>query len=406
MERSNTTRGGGRGEEGGEGGITGFEGTNPIKRKRVTTTSGNSNSNINSNSNKKKSPRSHPPPPPPPSPSPSPSSSMLLAQPRPCLVQCLSFLDSESIRQVCLLSKEYHSIIHNDPDMANMWTKLLEIRPSSSEYDEIISDEIKDEERLDILIDQLYHHRNEIQMIQDIRIIDPHKFKLSTWSSRKVVAMMRRFKLDGIISLRMVSPSSRTNRSFNIDNIFNALKRILPLQNLRLVDLSNCSFYDEKKLPRFLKNCSSLEQITYNNNHNESSALEIIGTELKNCSSLTEINMDNSTFVGYNDGLSNLNLENEKYSKLFLFWKCSSKVLQNVSIKNARYYRNELVPEYIGLRQRLHRVCLHRVLVPLPQAALIKFVRNGPPSLRYFRSDLTPANREMLRLERPDIVFS
>ena len=109
--------------------------------------------------------------------------------------------------------------------------------------------------------------------------------------------------------------------------------------------------------------------------------------------------MDDSIFVGYNDGLSNL--ENEKYSNKFIFWKCRSKVLRNVSIKNARYYRDALVPEQFGFCQRLPQV-----LVPLPQKALIKFVRNGPPSLRYFRSDLTPANREMLRLERPDIVFS
>ena len=99
MERGNTTRGGGRGEKGGEGGATGFEGTNPIKRKRVTTTT---TTGGNSNNNKQTSPRPHPPP----LPLPSPSSSMLLAQPRPCLVQCLSYLDSESIRQVCLLSKE------------------------------------------------------------------------------------------------------------------------------------------------------------------------------------------------------------------------------------------------------------------------------------------------------------
>ena len=281
-----------------------------------------------------------------------------------------------------------------------MWTKLLEIRPSSSEYDEIKEEDDKtnDTGRLDRLVNQLYHHRNELQMIQEIRIIDPHKFKYSPWGAREVVAMTRKFQLDGIISLRMVSPST-TNWGFNIDAIFNALERILPLQNLRVVDLSNCIFYDEKMLPRFLKNCSSLEQITYNTIRSESSALEIIYTELKNCSSLTEINMVDSIFVWYNDGLSDI--ENEKYSNMFLFWKCSSKVLRNVSIKNAMYYRNELVPEEMGLRQRLPQV-----LVALLQKAMIKFIRNGPPSLRYFHSDLTPANRDMLRLERPDIVFS
>ena len=36
-------------------------------------------------------------------------------------------------------------------------------------------------------------------------------------------------------------------------------------------------------------------------------------------------------------------------------------------------------------------------------AYLIKFVRNAPPTLRWFRSDLTSDNMEMLRMERPEI---
>ena len=37
------------------------------------------------------------------------------------------------------------------------------------------------------------------------------------------------------------------------------------------------------------------------------------------------------------------------------------------------------------------------------QNALIKFVRNAPPTLHWFRSDLTPDNITMLRMERPGI---
>lgn len=105
----------------------------------------------------------------------------------------------------------------------------------------------------------------------------------------------------------------------------------------------------------------------------------------------TELNLNYSTFRGYNKGLSAL--ETNQYCDHFLFYKCSSKVLRKVSIKNAMYDCNE------GDLRR------PQVLVPLPQKALIKFVRNGPASLRYFRSDLTPENVKMLRLERPEIVF-
>ena len=37
------------------------------------------------------------------------------------------------------------------------------------------------------------------------------------------------------------------------------------------------------------------------------------------------------------------------------------------------------------------------------QNMLIKFVRNAPPSLKWFRSDLTQGNIDMLQSERPGI---
>jgi len=43
---------------------------------------------------------------------------------------------------------------------------------------------------------------------------------------------------------------------------------------------------------------------------------------------------------------------------------------------------------------------------PIPQAALVKFVRTAPESLKWFRSDLSPENMEMLRAERPGIELS
>jgi len=42
---------------------------------------------------------------------------------------------------------------------------------------------------------------------------------------------------------------------------------------------------------------------------------------------------------------------------------------------------------------------------PVSQDALIKFVRNALPALRWFRSDLTKQNADALRKERPEIEF-
>ena len=47
---------------------------------------------------------------------------------RPLLVECLTYLDPESIRQVCLLSKLFKGIIHNHPGMeSNRVIPLLQI---------------------------------------------------------------------------------------------------------------------------------------------------------------------------------------------------------------------------------------------------------------------------------------
>ena len=121
-------------------------------------------------------------------------------------------------------------------------------------------------------------------------------------------------------------------------SIISVLKSIFPLRNMRLLDLSYNTFH-HMPLAAFLEDCSSLEQITYNTTDKVNTALNSTGTELENCSSLTELHMDNSTFRYYNAGLSNL--ENEKYSKQFLFWQCRSKVLRDVSIKNATYNTNK-----------------------------------------------------------------
>ena len=72
--------------------------------------------------------------------------------------------------------------------------------------------------------------------------------------------------------------------------------------------------------------------------------------------------------------------DNEYHRATFLFCHCS-KALERVSIQNMK--------------------CDDEVV---PQDVLIKFVRNVP-TLRWFRSDLTIENMNMLNLERPEIVL-
>jgi hypothetical protein len=128
-----------------------------------------------------------------------------------------------------------------------------------------------------------------------------------------------------------------------------------------------------------------LEKVTWNN-INRSSIVSIDGTDISEATNLREIYMDESTFF-------HNNLDDETLSDLknhpdrFLFHKCGSTVLERVSIRNAKW---------CGYSRTKHPIII-------PQNALIKFVRNAPKSLRWFRSNLTTENMTMLRSERPEI---
>ena len=133
----------------------------------------------------------------------------------------------------------------------------------------------------------------------------------------------------------------------------------------------------------------------------------IDGDDWMNCkSNLKELCMDDSVFhnnewVLEYDKMADL--ENEEYAGIFLFYKCTSKVLERVSIKNAkfgRYVRDSTASIYGGDHN------FQEDILAIPQTALIKFIRNAPASLRWFRSDLSDENITMLQKERPEIEFA
>ena len=133
-----------------------------------------------------------------------------------------------------------------------------------------------------------------------------------------------------------------------------------------------------------------MEKLTWHNIDRNQSAIDIDGRDMKHAANLKEIYMDNSAFaVDYVDKRHRLSdLENDEHSNIFLFHKLfSSKPLERVSIRNAKWH-------VYGIRDDP---------IVIPQNALIKFVRKAPTSLRWFRSDLTEANRTMLQSERPGI---
>merc|ERR1712232_176348 len=185
----------------------------------------------------------------------------------------------------------------------------------------------------------------------------------------------KRILINGVLSLDISLPALQMmNRS-----VIDAIVSLLP--NVREANLSNIVLDDTDM---FRDHMSLLEKVTWNN----SVTLTVQGWEFRDCRNLKELIMDDSNFpitrqYGFHR-LSNLSGNDD----IFIFRHCKS--IERLSIRKAEL--RSVVPD-------------RTITGDLPQNALIKFVRNAPPSLRWFRSDLTKENIDMLRKEHPEIEF-
>lgn len=237
------------------------------------------------------------------------------------------------------------------------------------------------------LMQQLRNHyhimgNDNTRRFDHMKVIDAYKFDLM-----ELIDIPNYFKLGSISSLHMSISFSMAYDEHLYQApmpIVSALSKILP--NLREINLSNVSTGTDV-LSNVSRRCPYLEKVTWNNSYNDK-FVRLNGWSMGFAKNLKVIIMDDSEFdeTDYNDEdpddwedeemlLSDLDNHRNK----FLFYHCSN-ALERVSIRNATF--NGLFEQNI----------------------LIKFVRNVP-TLRWFRSDLTEENMNMLRLERPDIEF-
>lgn len=163
------------------------------------------------------------------------------------------------------------------------------------------------------------------------------------------------------------------------------LTHILP--NLREIDFSNTSF-SNNVLGSFIQRCPYLKKITWNGNF-KNSYIYADGRNMRYANNnVKEIIMNDSYFFTFGrTGMFDL----YKHHDTFIFHYCS-KVLERVSIRNARYFTR-------------FQSTMHQAPILFPQDALIKFIRNAPSTLIWFCSDLTQENMKMLQKERPGIEF-
>ena len=236
------------------------------------------------------------------------------------------------------------------------------------------------------LMQQLRNHyhimgNDNTRRFDHMKVIDAYKFDLT-----ELIDIPNYFKIGSILSLDM-------SMSFSMaydDDLYKspmlivlALSKILP--KLREINLSNIST-DTDVLSNVSHHCPDLEKVTWNNIRDDQ-FVKLNGWSMRTAKKLKVIMMDDSQFdrTDYHaedewEEEEMLLLDLDNHRNKFLFYHCST-ALERVSIRNANW-------EDIGIQQN----------------ALIKFVRNVP-TLRWFRSNLTEENMNMLRLERPDIEF-
>ena len=309
---------------------------------------------------------------------------------RPLLAECLSYLDEESIRRMCCVSKQYHALIHTHPNLKEKYISILEIRAI-----------YRNDGRRPIpkLVQNLYRLRDKLQHYKKIKIIGRiHCDVLNSYGLKRIIP---KFSLQGVRALDIMSLPDPSSWSYSHSLLGNAFGSILP--NLQFLDLSNARYQSGyATINEFLWNCRRLEKITWNNMDLSSYTFLSNAYNGNLASNLTELYMDDATFFVFTSELRDGRLsdfENKEPAGIFLFHRCTrnSKVLERLSIKNAKY----------GGDLNIQRDVPTGVpVLAIPQAALVKYVRNAPTSLRWFRSDLSPENITMLQLERPDIEFT
>ena len=193
------------------------------------------------------------------------------------------------------------------------------------------------------------------------------------------------WRFDRIVSFDLSSPSQVSSVKCGF---LNRLSFRLP--NLREINLSNIGGEGfDGVLTNFSINCPRLERITWNN-INTVCDIYLSGCEMSEATNLREIMMDGSVFTSGGSRVRSIDTisDLESHPRFFLFCRLESQVVERITIRHAKY-----------------RVGLRKVTKVIPQNALIKYIRNAPRSLRWFRSDLFKENIEMLRVERPGIEF-
>ena len=251
---------------------------------------------------------------------------------------------------------------------------------------------VTNNDNIDTCFDKFFSYAND--QYQHASMIDFHEFHVKWRSSdwRPVTNGIKTHgpQLEGITSLEfLVSPTTTIPSSVDMQDQFALMTLPYLLPSLRELNLTN-SFGACRITDGFFENCPYLENFTYSastrRGHKKWLYLSFVGSAMKAAHNLKDLNIDDlRLFIHDTDYLDLAD------QRRYLLSECGSKVLERVSMRNTKMY----VDDFPGPSETFD----------MPHNLLIEFIRNAPTTLRWFRSNLTAANIEIVQHERPEIEF-
>jgi hypothetical protein len=299
--------------------------------------------------------------------------------PTECKISILQFLDVDSLGNVAQVSRRFHDDSLNPSLPHNRTATLTCVRRVDESTGLLTASPFS---LLQKLIDKSWS--DKYWRFNKVKIIG-HNL-LENVSIPEVRNMLPGYiMLQHVRVLDLSFPSNALKKDTTLKVCIPAiLTYVMPC--LKEIDLSNANV-TESALRYFAYECPVLEKVTWNNHFSNT---HMSGKALDECPRLKEIYMDDSVFT-YGFGESQAICSPTEWLHYCIFSHCNAN-LERVSLQNAKVREPEFCSAP-GPKQIF------------PQSGLMKFVRNTP-SLRWFRSDLSPENVAILRVERPEVTFA
>jgi len=337
------------------------------------------------------------------------SSSKWELTPVSILLRTLGYMDNDTLMIMCLVCKQIKELIWNGQGMENKLIRVFDLRPLPASHDDNVR-----MWRLLSNMEKYVTDDNKSRMLQGYQhwdIHDPYRFyNKIIFEDDDLKDFTLNIRMNGILSLKAALPVSPLEHSELSPWSFMSIVAFM-VPNLQQLDFSNLGMNTDI-LEQFSVRSPRLEIVQWNNSvHSRyGDGISADGANLSEMQYLKELYLDechlefdhagnpgvdehNNFIMGVDINTSSKAMADmEESPNIFLFHKlvCNTTQLQRLSIRN--------VAASVQLDQEF--VTIYR-----PQKILMKFVRNAPSTLVWFRSDLSAANIKMLQLEKPNIEF-